>query len=118
VKEDLGDSFPIIEAGETQIGLESTVLDVTQNPFQLCRPGGVSRNQIENIIKDRIITAKTDLKNGKPKSPGMKYTHYTPEATVEWLDIKDGLNDKETLYLIHSNTFELQRENIIYFKED
>lgn len=118
VKEDLGDAFPVIDAGETQIGLESTVIDVTQDPFQLCRPGGISRNQIENIINGRITVAKAAEQGTKPISPGMKYTHYTPEAMVQWLGMDDPLNDSKTLYLIHSQTNELKKENTVYFDGD
>lgn len=117
IKEDLGEPFPIIEAGETQIGLESTVLDVSEEPFTLYRPGGVSRNQIENIINERIEVAKPE-KVEKPRSPGMKYSHYAPDAAVQWLDIDDAMNDKTTLYLIHSKTPALEKENIVYFEED
>ncbi len=117
VNEDFGEGFPIIEAGETQIGLESTVLDVSQKPFQLYRPGGVSRNQIENVIDETIEEADFD-KNDKPKSPGTKYSHYAPDAKVQWLEIEDSFDDKDILYLLHSSTPELDKENIIYFNED
>ncbi len=117
VKEDLGESFPVVEAGETQIGLESTVLDVSQKPFQLYRPGGISRNQIENIIDEAVVEAETGGTE-KPKSPGIKYSHYAPEAEVQWLEIEDSFNNEKTLYLLHSKTVELEKENIVYFNDD
>ncbi len=117
VKEDFGKSFPIVEAGETQIGLESTVLDVSQKPFKLHRPGNISRNQIENII-NAVIEIADSQKSETPKSPGTKYSHYAPEAQVSWLQIDDSLNSKETLYLLHSKTEQLERDNIIYFNEN
>lgn len=118
IKEDLGDAFPIVEAGETQIGLESTVLDISQKPFQLYRPGGVSRNQIENIIDERVIEVNA-ANVAKPKSPGMKYSHYAPEALVQWLEMKNSFHDEGTLYLLHSRATEkLEQNNIVYFDED
>ncbi len=117
IKEDFGEGFPIVEAGETQVGLESTVLDVSQKPFRLYRPGNVSRNQIENIIDEAIAEVKVD-NDEKPKSPGIKYSHYAPEAKVQWLNIEDSLDDAEILYMMHSPTTELEKENIIYFNED
>lgn len=117
VKEDLGASFPVIEAGKTQIGLESTVLDVSQKPFQLYRPGGISQNQLENITGQPIEVPKVQ-KVKKPKSPGMKYSHYTPRATVQWLPDDDPIDDPETLYLIHSRPAKPGKDNIVHFEED
>lgn len=117
IKEDLGDNFPIIEAGETQVGLESTVLDVSQHPFTLYRPGGVSQNQIEHIIGETIETVKPK-KVKSPKSPGMKYSHYAPQATVQWLSKSSALDQSNTIYLLHRQTTKRTSENIIHFKED
>ncbi|MFC4619870.1 L-threonylcarbamoyladenylate synthase [Camelliibacillus cellulosilyticus] len=72
----------IIDGGETGIGVESTVVDTTTNPVTLLRPGGVTRQQIEGVLGEiQTVTAVSD-ENEKPKSPGMKYRHYAPEAPV------------------------------------
>ncbi len=117
IKEDFGESFPIVQAGETQIGLESTVLDVSQKPFRLYRPGSISRNQIENIIEAAIEVVRSQ-EIETPRSPGIKNSHYAPKAQVAWLQIKDSMNSEKTLYLMHSQTDELERDNIIYFNRD
>ncbi len=75
----------VIDAGSSRVGLESTVLDVTVEPPVLLRPGGVTPKEIENIIGpieiDKTILGKIDSEN-VPKSPGMKYRHYSPRAHV------------------------------------
>lgn len=75
----------IIDGGSSQVGLESTVLDVTVNPPMILRPGGITKEQLEEAVGkidiDKAILSdhQEDL---KPKAPGMKYTHYSPKADV------------------------------------
>lgn len=118
IKEDFGEHFPIIEAGETQIGLESTVLDVSDSPFRLYRPGSISQNQIENIIEQPIKVEQEPAQNNQPRSPGTKYSHYSPEAKVQWLPENDPLNTEHTLYLLHRRPPDEATDNVIFFNED
>lgn len=79
----------IIDGGQSDVGLESTVLDLT-NPQRPCilRPGKVTREQLLSVLGDMVIAvdlAKTDEVE-KPKSPGMKYKHYAPKAPVYLLE--------------------------------
>ncbi|AUG59004.1 L-threonylcarbamoyladenylate synthase [Acetivibrio saccincola] len=75
----------IIEAGNSDIGVESTVLDITLWPPVILRPGGVSKEQLEEFLGkvdvDPSLTEK-DLDGLIPKSPGMKYKHYSPKAEL------------------------------------
>lgn len=75
----------VVDAGSSSVGLESTVLDVTVEPPVLLRPGGITPGQLEELIGpieiDSTILGKTSLEN-TPKAPGMKYTHYSPDAQV------------------------------------
>lgn len=86
VLEDLHDRIElIVDAGSCRVGLESTVLDMTVEPPVLLRPGGITPKQIEEIIgpieMDKTILGKVTADN-VPKSPGMKYKHYSPKAHV------------------------------------
>lgn len=75
----------VVDAGGSRVGLESTVLDVTVDPPVLLRPGGITPEQLEEIIGhidiDKTILGKVNMDN-VPKSPGMKYKHYSPKAHV------------------------------------
>jgi L-threonylcarbamoyladenylate synthase len=72
----------IVDGGPTGVGVESTVLDCTEETPVILRPGGVTREQIEEMIGP-VNVDKALLINGQaPKSPGMKYTHYAPDAPL------------------------------------
>lgn len=85
VTEDLyGKIDMILDGGEVGIGLESTIVDFTEEIPVILRPGYISQQMIEEIIgevrMDRGLLI-TD-KNIRPKAPGMKYRHYAPKAAL------------------------------------
>ena len=72
----------ILDGGDTEVGLESTVIDCSVEPPVILRPGGVTREQIEEQIGPvSVIEPRKDL-DFAPKSPGMKYKHYAPKAPM------------------------------------
>lgn len=86
VVEDLWGKIPmIVDGGECELGLESTIIDTTTVPFTLLRPGFVTVEQIEEVVGkiqiDKTLMEKID-DDVAPKAPGMKYIHYSPEAEV------------------------------------
>lgn len=120
VREDFGEDFPVIDAGKTAIGLESTVLDLSATPYRIYRPGAISWQEIEKIIGKKI-SADDDKKsdNTAAKSPGTRYTHYAPDAIVRWLDVNETIAmDSRTLYLLHSRRPKQEGENIIVYEGD
>lgn len=82
---DLNGKIPcILDGGECNIGLESTIIDMSVEHPILLRPGAVSIEEICKIIPDLIyekslLSAKA---NEIPKAPGMKYRHYAPSQPV------------------------------------
>ncbi len=73
----------IIDSGFTDIGLESTVVDVTKKPAVLLRPGGITIESLRRFIKVKLhpaLVKETEVDN--PESPGMKYRHYAPKAKL------------------------------------
>ncbi len=93
VLDDLDEKIEIVvDGGSSRVGLESTVLDVSVDPPVLLRPGGITPHQIEEIIGhidiDRTIMEKVTADN-VPKSPGMKYKHYSPKAHVIIVESND-----------------------------
>lgn len=69
----------IIDGGDCEVGVESTVLDLNTDVPTILRPGGVSKEELEKVL------GKVEVHAGsaeKPASPGMKYRHYAPKATV------------------------------------
>ncbi|WP_153126975.1 L-threonylcarbamoyladenylate synthase [Peribacillus tepidiphilus] len=83
VKRDLfGKIAGIIDGGETGVGVESTVLDCTEEIPVILRPGGVTKEQLEEVIGEVRLDLALENERVVPKSPGMKYTHYAPEAPL------------------------------------
>lgn len=73
----------ILDAGMTDIGVESTVIRVINNKVHILRPGKVTKEDIENIGID-VVIEKQIMEECKPEekvmSPGMKYRHYAPNT--------------------------------------
>ena len=85
VKEDLdGRIDMIIDGGTVGIGVESTIVDLTEELPVILRPGHITRDMLEKCIGDvRMdpgLTSQSDFV--KPKAPGMKYRHYAPKAEM------------------------------------
>jgi len=87
VFDDMDGKIPVIvDGGTCEIGLESTVVDVSVEPPCILRPGAITRKMLEHIIGhvnvDKAILEP--LKEGvQAKSPGVKHKHYAPNADVE-----------------------------------
>ncbi|MDO8685068.1 MAG: L-threonylcarbamoyladenylate synthase [Clostridiales bacterium] len=77
----LGKIDVILDAGPVDIGLESTVLDLTACP-RILRPGGITPEELSSIIGPVQVPETCTIEDHKPLSPGMKYTHYAPEALL------------------------------------
>lgn len=74
----------IIDGGRTGIGLESTVLDLTEDVPTILRPGGITYEDLREVLGEvRIDKSIVSLdKNIIPKSPGQKYRHYAPNSDM------------------------------------
>ena len=86
VREDMwGKIDGIVDGGPCQVGVESTIIDLTVTPPQLLRPGGLPleslRGALGEVTVDKAETQK--MADGEqPRAPGMKYRHYAPKAPV------------------------------------
>lgn len=83
VKDLKGKVDAIILGGSCDVGVESTVLDMTGEVPTILRPGGITKEMLLEVLStveiDRGLEKDSDL---APKAPGMKYTHYAPRAEV------------------------------------
>ncbi len=86
----------ILDGGPTGVGLESTVLDITAEVPVILRPGGVTKEDLETVIPRVEVDPALAGSAEAPKSPGMKYKHYAPEAPL-WLVEGDDSFFAETL---------------------
>ena len=80
----------ILDGGESNVGVESTVVAVTGEHPMLLRPGYVTKEQMEAVLGEEVLVSPAileKLRDGEvARSPGMKYKHYAPKADVTLLD--------------------------------
>lgn len=76
----------ILDGGMVEMGIESTVLDLTDSVPVILRPGAITQTMLEQVIgtvvMDKAILAENQEMDLKPKAPGMKYKHYAPKADL------------------------------------
>lgn len=75
----------ILDGGPVGIGIESTIIDLTEPVPMILRPGYITKEMLEDVLGEEvcvdpgIIAADSER---KPKAPGMKYKHYAPKADL------------------------------------
>jgi L-threonylcarbamoyladenylate synthase len=96
VLEDLnGRIDAVLDAGPTQIGVESTVLDMTVDPPQVLRPGGTPYEALKEVLGDvelhPVAISEKALPIEKVRSPGVRHRHYAPNADM--IVVEGGVGD-------------------------
>ena len=75
----------VVDGGSCRVGVESTIVDLTEDRPRLLRPGGITPEQLTallgDLVVDKAVTAQID-KDAVVKAPGMKYRHYAPDSEV------------------------------------
>lgn len=98
----------IIDGGDCEFGIESTVIDVSKNTPILLRPGVITPEEITNLIGEiQIDKAVLSELSGseKPNSPGLKYKHYAPKAKVVLVNARDE-NSQSYIDFVNENANE------------
>ena len=76
----------VIDGGAVDIGLESTIVDVTGDVPVILRPGFITEEMLSEAIGrveiDEVVKSLSPDKDLKPKAPGMKYRHYAPKGRM------------------------------------
>lgn len=89
----------IVDGGPCRVGVESTIVDLTDDRPRLLRPGGITPEQLlealGDLVIDKAVTAQID-KDAVVKAPGMKYRHYAPQEPVV---IVAGSREKAAAYI-------------------
>ncbi len=105
----------IINGGKTVFGIESTVIDMTTEPFSLLRPGAVSKEELEEKGVNVVFPETEDLLK---RSPGTRYRHYAPNALVVPVNTESELHEKMKDYRGKKVAFiGLNPVKSIFFKE-
>ncbi len=89
----------VVDGGPSRVGVESTIVDLTEERPRLLRPGGITPEELlavlGDLVVDKAVTAQID-KDEVVKAPGMKYRHYAPSEPVV---IVSGSREKAAQYI-------------------
>ncbi|WP_411842646.1 L-threonylcarbamoyladenylate synthase [Salinicoccus sp. HZC-1] len=77
-----GKVYGVVASDSATFGLESTVLDCTQYPYRIARPGSITKAELESVLKETVNRHEDEVNAEKPISPGMKYKHYAPRQPL------------------------------------
>lgn len=89
----------VVDGGPCQVGVESTIVDLTVSPPRLLRPGGVTLKALQEVLGQVAVdeaVVRLMSTDEKPRAPGMKYRHYAPKAPVT---VVQGESDKTATYI-------------------
>lgn len=102
VLEDLeGKVDMVLDGGATNVGIESTVLDIVSRPPILLRPGHVTFEELQQFIPDlQLLTQLNSEENLELRSPGLKYKHYSPKSSI---------------ILVHASSPEIFKKKVVEF---
>ena len=105
----------VVDGGPCRVGVESTIVDLTEDRPRLLRPGGITPEQLVavlgDLVVDKAVTAQID-KDAVVKAPGMKYRHYAPAEPVV---IVAGSREKAAAYIHRHYT---AGDRVLCFEEE
>ena len=92
----------VLDAGHTDLGIESTVLDLTHDPALILRPGHITLEQIRDCLPS--VEYWSPGKQDAPRSPGVKYRHYSPAAELILVEGQPGKVRAEITAMLERDT--------------
>nr|WP_314633225.1 L-threonylcarbamoyladenylate synthase [uncultured Oribacterium sp.] len=119
VFEDLGGRIEgILEDGAVGIGVESTIVDLSENCPTLLRPGAITIEDLEEVLGEKVaidptLLGKSMAEGFTPKAPGMKYRHYAPKAEMILFKKKEGECEAQKIPASEKN---IKEDNIFAWK--
>lgn len=122
VFEDMDGLIPLIlDGGACEVGLESTVLDLCHGDPCILRPGGVTRNMLENVLGMPVQLAGSILRPLQPGetalSPGMRYKHYAPKGAVVLVEGEENKVITKLQSLYHEAVHDGKKACVLCFTE-
>ena len=105
----------VVDGGPCRVGVESTIVDLTEERPRLLRPGGITPEQLMAVLGDLVVDKAVTAQIGKDaivKAPGMKYKHYAPQSEVV---IVSGSREKAATYIREHIT---PTDRVLCFEEE
>lgn len=122
IKDMSGKADAIICGGASDVGVESTIVDMTGEIPTILRPGGITKAQLLEVLSevkiDRHILESV-MANEQPKCPGMKYKHYSPDCDVVAIEGDNAKTKNKIKELVKEEKAKGRRVGVLaYYKED
>ncbi len=116
VYENFKETIPmIIDGGETEVGIESTVIRADENKIEILRPGFITKEDLQALVGKDIPVSYTT--KGKHMSPGTRYKHYAPKAKVYGFHTYQELKKYITTYANHRIGIIATKEFLTYYRK-
>ncbi len=97
VQTHLGNIIPLIlDGGPCTVGVESTIVDATDDVVSILRLGGITVEQIEDCLNEKVIV---EISSSQPAAPGMLDSHYAPRKPMSWAFDNEQENQDRVGYL-------------------
>jgi L-threonylcarbamoyladenylate synthase len=110
VRKSLGEKIPlIVDGGQSQVGIESTVLDLTANPPRILRPGMIHAESLAAVCGE-VQISNSEFQISDLRSPGLLKKHYSPKAKLLVLNWRD---DAELQFKTQNSKLKTQNCHII-----
>jgi len=102
VRKQLGGKIPlIVDGGQSQVGIESTVLDLSVNPPQVLRPGMIHAESLAAVVRN-IERRASNIESRTLRSPGLLKKHYSPKTKLAVLHWHDDTDLRRQLSILNS----------------
>jgi len=105
----------VVDGGPSRVGVESTIIDLSEERPRLLRPGGITLEQLRSVLGEVDIdpAVLSQMAPGQaPKAPGMKYRHYAPACPVV---IVSGTSEQAAAYIRANYT---PGDRVLCFREE
>lgn len=113
----------ILQGEDCRVGIESTVLDMSEGHPVILRPGIITKEQLENVllrpveIDPALTHDPKDRGDFRPKAPGMKYKHYAPKADMVLFQGEDDAVIRQIHRVKEAEEAKGRKVGIIFFSE-
>jgi L-threonylcarbamoyladenylate synthase len=115
VMDDLKGSIPlIVDGGPCNVGIESTVVDVTSEIPQILRPGMITAEMIREVTGDVVVDTEV---HEEVRSPGVKYAHYQPNAKLTIFYGPQAAVSREILFRINQDELNDIKSGVMCFEQ-
>lgn len=85
VREEFGEGLALLDGGACEVGLESTIVDLSRGAPVLLRPGGISRERIEAVLGEKLLERDAQA----PRASGTLAAHYAPRTALVLVESQD-----------------------------